>query len=98
MPHALPRRDIRGALLGADLSLRYRDGRPPRSGLAVSQGDLDCVIAMLKEPAKADVLHRTRARLRSRELVVHARELKAHSQKLRSDAGRIVREIGADGA
>lgn len=68
-PRALQEAELRGGLFrnGAK-ELGFLDGRPAKRSLALHAADVECVIAVLREPERAAQLHRHYARLRSRVL------------------------------
>ena len=88
-PHPLTSDEIEGGLFReGGRELRYLDGRAARRNLAVNAIDVECVMALLKDPQRA-------AATRSRYVRLRSQKLKARSLRLRADAARLRDEAGA---
>ena len=88
-PRALSAAEIEGGLFrGGGRELRFLDGRSAKQHLAVNAVDVECVMALLKDPQRA-------AATRSRYVRLRSQKLKARSLRLRADAARLRDEAGA---
>lgn len=82
-PRALSGAEIEGGLFrGGGRELRFLDGRSAKQHLAVNALDVECVMALLKDPQRA-------AATRSRYVRLRSQKLKARSLRLRGDAARL---------
>jgi len=86
-PRHLGQTQLDGGLFrGGGKELRYLDGRATRQYLAVNAVDLECVIAMLKDPIRTAEIRSRYTRLRSQKLKARSMGLRAAAAKLRAEA------------
>jgi hypothetical protein len=83
LPRALRRHELVGGLFrdGAK-ELRFIDGRAPLRHMAVNATDLECVLALLREPERA-------ARIRARFVRRRAQKIRARSELLLAQAAAL---------
>ena len=91
-PRALSAAEIQGGLFrSGGRELRFLDGRSPKQHLAVNAVDVECVMALLKDPQRAAATRSRYVRLRSQKLKARSLRVRTESAMLREEAIRLRR-------
>jgi hypothetical protein len=77
------RRDHDGLFRKGGRELHFLDGRPIKKDLAVKADDVECVIAMLRDPERAADIRGEALEAQARPVQDRAAELKSQSKNLR---------------
>jgi hypothetical protein len=86
-PRMLERGELdTGLFRGGGQELHFIDGRPTKRYLAVNAVDVECVIALLRNPQRAAEIRSRFVRLRSERLKARSVRLRAQAAKLRAEA------------
>jgi hypothetical protein len=88
-PRRLGKATLEGGLFReGGKELRFLDGRPAKRFLAVSDKDLECATALLKDPEHAAQIRSRFERFKAQKLKARARTLRAESAQLLAKAIR----------
>jgi hypothetical protein len=98
-PRPIQRHQLVGGMFreGAQ-ELHFIDGRPPLRHMAVNAIDLECVLALLREPEHAAQIRARFIRRRAQKIRAHSGLLRTQAKALRHDAMQLRSQIEADKA